>query len=417
MVNINLKIEPNCKRILEIEVPQDQVSSELEEHFSLFRSRAKIPGFRPGKAPMDMVRRKYAETIRGEVLDELIGKAVEEALKQENLLPIIRPKISRIDYDDGKPLKFRAEIEIRPEIKLEGYKGFEIKKTVQKVSDNDVETYLKSLHNRTAEYIPVDRKCHDDDLLIVDLVRKTDLPDNPGEQKAENVEIELGSETVLKEFKEGLRGTGIGDIKEIEVVYPGDYEQKDLAGYKIKYLVIVKEVKEKKLPPLDDEFAKRFGDTPDLGSLRKNLKERLVIKASNDADAKVRSEIVKKVVEANRFEVPESMIESQLRAVSEDFKKRYKDVDELELRQTYRPIGENNLRWQFLYYEIASAEGIQVTEEDRANWVKEFARAYKVSEEEARQSLGRARKMDDIEDSIIEKKVLDFISQNIKIVG
>jgi trigger factor len=417
MVNVTLKIEPNCKRILEIEVPLEDVSSEFENQYNLYRAKANIAGFRPGKAPMDLVKKRYAETIKAEVLEDLVGKAVEEAITKENLYPISRPRISDMDFEDGKPLKFRAEIEIKPEVKLNNYKGFDIKRNVREINDTDVDNYLKNLHGRSAEYVPVERKCHDDDLLIVDLIRKTDIPDGPKEEKTENVEIDLGAEDVLKEFKNGLRGSAIGEMKEIEVVYPDDYSEKALAGYKVKYLVIVKEVKEKKLPSLDDEFAKRFPNIADLAALKVSIKDILIKKANNDADLIVRNDIIKAIVEANRFEVPESMIENYLKSVTDDFKKRYKDVDELKLRQTYRPVGENSLRWQFIYYEIAHTEKLKVGEEDRAEWVKDFAKAYNVTEEKARESLGKARRLDDIDDSILEQKVLDFIKQNITIAN
>jgi len=417
MVNVTLKVEPNCRRILEIEVPENEVSAEFENQYNLFRAKANIPGFRPGKAPMDLVKKRYGDSIKADVLEELVGKAVEEALTKENLYPITRPKVSNMEFEDGKPLKFRAELEIKPEFSVNNYKGFQVKRTVREISDTDVDTYLKNLHNRAAEYIPVERKCHDDDLLIVDLIRKSELANGPKEEKTENVEIELGAEDVLQEFKEGLRGSSIGEMKEIEVVYPENYAEKSLAGYKVKYLVVVKEVKEKKLPPLDDEFAKRFPNIENLAALKTSIRDVLDKKANDDADLIVRNDIIKTIVEANKFEVPESMIENYLKSVTDDFKKRYKDVDELKLRQTYRPVGENSLRWQFIYYEIARVEKLKVGEEDRAQWVRDFAKAYNVTEEQARESLGKARKMDDIDDSILEQKVLDFIKQNITIAN
>ncbi len=417
MVNVTLKVEPNCRRILEIEVPENEVSAEFENQYNLFRAKANIPGFRPGKAPMDLVKKRYGDSIKADVLEELVGKAVEEALTKENLYPITRPKVSNMEFEDGKPLKFRAELEIKPEFSVNNYKGFQVKRTVREISDTDVDTYLKNLHNRAAEYIPVERKCHDDDLLIVDLIRKSELANGPKEEKTENVEIELGAEDVLQEFKEGLRGSSIGEMKEIEVVYPENYAEKSLAGYKVKYLVVVKEVKEKKLPPLDDEFAKRFPNIENLAALKTSIRDVLDKKANDDADLIVRNDIIKTIVEANKFEVPESMIENYLKSVTDDFKKRYKDVDELKLRQTYRPVGENSLRWQFIYYEIARVEKLKVGEEDRAEWVRDFAKAYNVTEEQARESLGKARKMDDIDDSILEQKVLDFIKQNITIAN
>jgi trigger factor len=239
MVNVTLKVEPNCKRILEIEIPENEVSAEFENQYNLFRAKANIPGFRPGKAPMDLVKKRYGDSIKADVIDELVDKAVKEALTQENLYPISRPKISNMEFEYGKPLKFRAELEIKPEFTLNNYKGFKVKRSVREVTDTDVETLPgKPLRDRSAEYIPVDRKCHDDDLLIVDLIRKSELPNGSKEEKTENVEIELGAEDVLKEFKEGLRGSSIGEMKEIEVVYPQDYGEEKLAGYKVKYLVI-----------------------------------------------------------------------------------------------------------------------------------------------------------------------------------
>jgi trigger factor len=417
MPKVTLKTEPNCKRILEIEIPQAEVATELEAHFAEYRSKANIPGFRPGKAPLDIVKKRFADNIKAEVIEELIGKAIDEAIKQENLWPITRPKVLDIDFTDDKPLSFKAEIEVKPQFDLKDYSGFSLTRDEHAVTDTDVESYLKELHKRSTEFIPVERKSNDNDLVVIDLLKKTDSLGKIKDEKTENLSIELDSTDVLKEFKEGLRGTGVGEMKDIEVTYPADYGDKALAGNKVKYLVVVKEVKEKKLAPLDDEFAKTFGHSADLETLKKNIRDSIAHKAKEDADTAIRNEIIKKVVDNNKFDVPESMVEKYLNSVTTDFKKRYKDVDELKLKQSYRPVGEDNLRWQFLYYEIAQKEGISVNEEDRTNWVRRFAQAYNVSEEEARENLGRAHRFDDIDDSILENKVLDFLTKNAKITN
>lgn len=416
-MKVNVITEPNCKRILEIEVSQEEVSAEFKNKFNLYRAKANISGFRPGKAPMEMIKQRFGGSVKADVLEELVSKAYSDAIQQENFIPISRPKISDVDLDDGKPLKFKAEVEARPDIDLKDYTGLKLEKKVREVTGADVDNSLKLLQQRHAEYYPVDRKCHDDDLVVVDLIKKYDKLGKLKEEKLENVEIELGSEAVLKEFKEGLRGMGIGEMKEIQVKYPEDYFDKQLAGDEIKYLTIVKEVKEKDLPELNDEFAKNIAQLKSLEELRKTIKEELIRKANDDATNALRDNIIKKLVENNRFEVPESMIERYLKSVTEDFKKRYKDVDELQLRQSYRLIGENAIRWQFIYNEIANKESIKANEEDRVEWVRRFSKAYNMSEETARKTLGRARKLEEIDDTILENKVLDFITKNSEIVS
>jgi trigger factor len=417
MPKVTLKTEPNCKRILEIEIPQTDVASELEEHFAVYRSKANIPGFRPGKAPLEIVKKRFADEIKAEVIEELINKAVDEAIKKENFWPITRPKVSDIEFGDNKPLTFKAEIEVKPEFEVKDYTGLEIQRDEHQVTDDEAGTYLKELHNKSAEYIPVERKSNSNDMVVIDVLKKTDTLGKIKDEKAENLSITLDAEDVIKEFKEGLSGAAIGEMKEIEVAYPENNSDKLLAGNRVKYLIMIKEIKEKKLAPLDDEFAKKFAESPDLDTLKKNLRENITKRFKEDADTAVRNEIIKKVVNNNRFDVPDSMVEKYLNSVIADFKKRYKDVDEVKLREAYRPVGQDNLRWQFLYYEIAKKESITVSEDDRTGWVRRFAQAYGVSEDEARENLGKARRFDDIDDSIIENKVLDFLINNAKITN
>lgn len=416
-MKVTVITEPNCKRILTIEVPQEEVSAEFKNKFDLYRTKANISGFRPGRVPMNLVKQRFGDSVKADVFEELVAKALSDAIQQEKLVPISKPKISDVDFDDCKPLKFKAEFEVKPKIDLKDYTGLKLEKKVREVTDTDVDNSLKLLQQKYAEYHPVDRKCHDDDIVVVDLIKKYDKLSKLKEEKLENVEIELGSETVLKEFKEGLRGMGIGEMKEIQVKYPENYIDKQLAGDEIRYLAVIKEVKEKDLPELNDEFAKNIAHLKNLEELRKTAKEELIRKANDDATNTLRGDIIKKLTEKNRFEIPESMIESYLKSVTEDFKKRYKDVDELQLRQNYRSIGENTIRWQFIYNEIAKMEGIKANEEDRAEWVRRYAKAYNMPEETVRQTLGQARKFDEIDDTILENKVLDFITKNSEIVS
>lgn len=415
MIKVAVKTEPNCRRILEIEVPQERVAAEFDKQYNSFRAKANIPGFRPGKAPMDIIKQRYAHDIRSDVLDELVYEGLEQAVKQENLQIITKPKISNIELDDGKPLKFRAEIEIRPEITTNEYKGFEVKRTIIEVKNSDVEEYLRGLQNQMAEFVPVERRSHGNDLIVVDLLRKKVGDGQADETKVENVEIDLGSEGVLKEFKEGLAGVGIGELKEIGVTYPEDYHEKALAGNRVDYLVAVREVKERVLPTLDDDFAKRFDDIANLDDLRNKIRAKLEQDAQAKSEQAIRGDIIKHIVSKNQFEVPESLVEDYLKSATENFKRRYKNVDELELRRAYRKIGEDSIRWQLICLEIARKEGIKVEDADRDAWIKHFAGRYQMSVEAAKEAIGKTRKFEEIDDSILENKVLDFLAANVKI--
>ncbi|MCD6162062.1 MAG: trigger factor [candidate division Zixibacteria bacterium] len=416
-MKITVKSEPNCKKILEIEVPREDFETEFQKQLLQYRSEAKIPGFRPGKAPKEIIEKRFSDNIKADALESLLPKAYNEAIAQENLNPISQPIISEVKSDDSQPISFKVQIEIKPEINLKEYTGHSFERKVREVTDTDIEETLKQLQDRYAEFIPVERKCHNEDMVIVDLIKKHDKLGKVEKDKLENVEIDLSGDSVLKEFKDGLLGMGIGEMKEIEVNYPDDYSDKQMAGNEVRYMAIVKEVKEKKLPPLDDEFAKNYLQVDTVEELKKTIKESLIKKADDDADISLKSSIIKYTVENNKFEVPESLVEKYVESVTEDFKKKNKDVDELELRQSCRPMGEDFYRWQFIYLEIAEKESIKVTESDRTEWIEQFAKAYNMSEKVARETLGRAGKFDDIDDSLLEKKVLDFIKDNSNITA
>jgi trigger factor len=404
-------------RFLEIEVPTEEVSSKFQSTYEQYRSKAKIPGFRPGKAPMGMVKQKFGNEVRGEVLEDLLSDAYRQALTDEKLMPLDDPKISEVEFDESQPLKFKAEIEVRPEIKLGKYIGFRIEKKTRKVADKDVDDSLQYLQERMAEYHPVQRPSESGDLVIVDLIKKHDKLGRLKEEKLENVEIYLGGEGVLEEFQKNLTGVRIGEMKNIQVKYPDDYYDPNLAGDEILFMAVTKEIKKKVLPELNDEFAARASKSKTLEELKESLKKNLEAQAFEDANKALRSEIIKRVVEGNLFDVPISLLNKYLDSVVEDFKEKGQKVDENKVRSQYRPLGENFIRWSYLYHEIAEAEEIKVQAEDRKKWVEGFARTYNMSEEAAREALGKSKRIRDIDESILEARVIDHIIENSEIIA
>jgi trigger factor len=403
-------------RFLEIEVPIEEVDALFDLTYEEYRKKAWIAGFRPGKAPMGMVKQRYAQDVKGDVFEVIVPKAYEQALIEQNLVPLNPPKLSDVDFDEGKPLKFKAEFEIRPEVKLSKYTGFSVEKTIPTIGDKEIDDSLQYLRERLAEYHPVTRASENGDMLIVDLLKKHSKLGKLKEEKLENVEIELGSKGLLEEFQRGLVGIRIGEMKDISVKYPADYYDADLAGDQVLYLTVVKEIKKKVLPDLNDEFAAKVSNSKTVVELREKAKENLEKQAQDDATRNLRNEIIKRVVEANTFDVPISLLENYLQNVIEDYKKRNERVDEEAIRSQFRGLGENLIRWSYLQYEIAKAESIKVDADDRRKWVENFAKTYNMTVEAARESLGKAKRLQDIDESILEEKVLQFIIDKSEIV-
>jgi trigger factor len=416
----NLKVDvskgQSWTRFLTIEVPSTKVDAKFQEVFGNFRQKAEIPGFRPGKAPMNIIEKKYDANVKAEVLESLVDEAYRQALIKEQIWPLADPKVSEVEFERSKPLKFKAEIEIRPEIKLKKYKGFRVEKTIRKVAEKDVDDSIEYMRENMADFEIVERPAIDGDQVKIDLLVKSDKLNRLKEDKLEGVELILGNEGILKEFQEALPGMGLGEMKDVTVIYPQDYQDPNLAGDEITYTAVVKEVKKRNLPEVNDGLVSKVSSHKTVDDFRKMLRENLEKQAENDATKALRSDIIRKVVESNSFDVPISLVTRYLDSVVEDHKSKGENVDENTIRSQYRPLGENLIRWNFLFHEIAGKENITVTTDDRAKWVHDFSVAHNISPEKAREILGRSGRQSDIDDSILEGKVLEYIIENSEII-
>ena len=272
-------------------------------------------------------------------------------------------------------------------------------------------TYLQ---DKNAELHSVDREAKDGDFLVVDLEEIAE-GEAKVKKKTENQTIWLKKENLLTEFYRGFSGAKAGEEKEIEALYPQDYFEKNLAGKVIKYKAKVKEVKEKILPEINDDFAKSLGEYKSLEELKSKIKEDLKIKAKQDEEKDLANQVIKQVVEKNNFEVPESLLDLYLDSVIEDLKKTYKKVNEEKIREQYRELGLARIRWEFIRQEIAKKEKVEVTKEEIDKWVENFAKANSLELKQAKEFIAQNKKIENIKDTILEDKVIDFILNNSKI--
>ena len=298
----NIKVLGSCKREVEFEIDTSEVKEEFDKIVAQYSSTAKIPGFRPGKAPMEIVKRRFYPEIKESLINSFVPKALSTELKALNLKPIGMPVVKDLHFEEGHPLRFKAQFEILPDLELPFYKKIKVKKRNVSVTDQEVKQSLEDLRSRAAEYVPVEsRGVRDDDLVTIeirgkDLKTKKMLPVEKGAIFAGHPD----NEEVLNK---NLLGMNPGQEKEFVIDYDVSNKNKRLAGKKIEYQLKVYSVKRKKLPELNDEFAKDLGEFKDLNELKDKIKNELISSKEKAEEKEIFDEIIKRISEKVEIEL------------------------------------------------------------------------------------------------------------------
>ena len=307
-----------CKRELTIEVPLDVVNGERDKIVTRYTKLARIPGFRKGKVPASVVRQRFADEIKTDIVESLVPRYFREEAKKQNLVPISQPRVTDMHFHNDEPLKFTAEFEILPEIKLAAYDDIKADTIDTNVSEEDVETALKNLLLQHATYNAVedDRAIGDGDFAVVSF-RGIPAENEEGEEnkpvEVDEVMVEIGGENTIPEFTENLRGAKAGDQKKFEVKYADDFSDKRLAGKTLTYEVDVKSIKTRSVPEPTDDFAKELSkDFATYDDLRTRLHENMKAEKEHEAEHQGKDKIVAELVERNDFPVPDVMVDQQV---------------------------------------------------------------------------------------------------------
>src|SRR4030088_130404 len=364
--------EATCRRELDLEIPADEVVKAVERVAKEFARVARVPGFRPGKAPVSLIRRRFADDIKGEVVQSLVPERVEKAVSEQKLTPVSQPQVDKLDFAEGQPLKFRAVFEVLPEFELGNYKDLELEMPVMDITDEDVNKALQEMSERAATFAPVEgRAVENGDFVQLKLVG---TPDGGGEPlRADSVLCHIGAEETMQPFNDNLRGANIGDHKDFDVQYPADYPDAKLAGKTYHYAVDVLGLKIKQLPELNDEFAKDVSDAGSLDELKSKLRQSL--EAARDQRHKdlLREKVLAAVVKLHDLPVPESLVEHQMYSrlervvrspAAQGVDPRAVNVDWVTLRSRQKDRAVEDVKAELLLDRIATAENIDVTEED-----------------------------------------------------
>ncbi|OGP87445.1 MAG: trigger factor, partial [Deltaproteobacteria bacterium RBG_16_48_10] len=309
-MKVNVEDISGVKKKVHIEVPEDQVTKEINTIYQDLKKKAKIKGFRPGKVPREILERYFKDYVKGEVLQKLIQDTYPKAFEDSHLHPVSAPVIDPQEVEIGKAFQYSAIIEIRPDFKIEGYLGLNIEGKKEEVKDEEVEERVKGLQNLHANLktVPEPRPIQNGDFVILDYEAR--MEGKPLEEgKALDYTIEVGSGRFIPAFEEKLIGTKPEEEKEIEVSFPEDYGYKKWAGKIITFHVKIKEIKEKVLPPLDDEFARDLGNYSSLEELKAQLKQDLEKEKKLALDRQLKDQLVDQLIQSHPFELPESLVE------------------------------------------------------------------------------------------------------------
>jgi trigger factor len=422
----NLTVEivevSSCKRTLAVEVPAQEVDEEVNSLAREYARNAKIPGFRPGKAPMNIIRQRFGNDLLKDATQSIIERCWKDAISEHNLHPLAQPVVKEMENKPGGPLKFTVSFEVMPPLEVNDYIGVPVTVPAQDITDENILQALDNLREQHAQFVPVDGGEAQDGMYVTVNVDGQFEGDSKSSHD-EDVTLIIGHPQTNAEFSDNLRGVRVGDTRAFDVSYPEDYHRKAFAGKKVHYSVTVKDIKEKQLAELTDEFAKDIG-SDSLDALRTKIREELVTQAKHNAEKKARETLLDAIVQRQTVEVPECMVEEELetnvRRIASNLAYQGIDINKAafdwkKVLEEDRPRAEQSVRRTLFLDAIARQEGIEVTREEVDAELQKYAEGTSKSAAALRAQLEKEDRIQSFEQHLRQNKALDFIYRNANI--
>ena len=416
----------STKKRLKIDIPTEVIEKEYRDSLDNVKQRARIPGFRPGKAPTSLIEKKFGQDIKAEIIDKLVPRYYSDALKEANLVPVTMPDFeTAVELKRNEPLSFSLTVEVRPAVPDFNYAGLEVEESVPVVEEKEIDEMIDGLREERAMFETVDREIREDDLLVIDYV-KLDPSGNKQLSSANDQVMNLGNKLAPPAVLEALVGRKKGDQVEISVPAFQKGEEKEAGPGEGSLLrITVKEVKEKKLPEIDDEFAKDF-DSESLAAFRENVKERIMQAKKDQAAGEQKEKLLERLVETYEFDVPEALLEHELEKLvvneklskkksenlvpGEDAGKSPDEEDDSAVTGRLRPKAIHNVKAGVLMDIIAEKEGITATEEEMKTRISLLARHLQTTPESViNLFVTRDGSLDTFRRTIRDEKVMDLV--------
>jgi len=413
-----------CRKSFDIEVPQEVVDHEITHIAQEYMKRARVPGFRPGKAPIAVVKTRYREEIVSEMVQHLLPKYFSDAVKEKSLDPVDAPEYDAIEYDNGKPLKFKAVFEVYPELSISNYKGIPADPAKVEVAETDIDATVKKLQEDMSELTPVEeeRTIKEGDFADISFTGLVAGDEQP--LFTDKATVEVGGETTLKEFTENLTGAAVNEEKKFDVTYKDDYPEKRLAGKTVSYDVKIEGLKTKKTPELNDEFAQGVGEYKTLEELRAKIRQDLEKHRQNHANDELRDKLLIWLEDNNDFEVPATLVERQIQIrmqrLIRDLSRQginpeRLDVDWTKIQEDQRQQSVRDVKGSLILDYVAEQEKIETSPEEVEAEIDRIAAEMDKTREKVREVLSKDAGLSRLRGQLQNKKTLDFLQEHARI--
>lgn len=420
------KLEKNMAK-LTIDVSEDEVEKAIERAYQKQKSKISIPGFRKGKVPRKMVEKMYGVGVFYEdAANDMIPTAYEAAAKESDLEIVSQPKIDVVQLEAGKEFIFTAEVAVKPEVELGEYKGIEVPKTDIEVTEEEVMSEIDREREQNSRIVAVeDRPVEDGDMTVIDFEGFVDGEAFEG-GKGTDYPLTIGSHSFIDTFEEQLIGKNIGEEVEVNVTFPEEYHAEELKGKPAMFKVTVKDIKKKELPELDDDFVEDISEFSTVDEYKSNIKTKLEMKKVESAKSAKEDAVIEKIIENAKMDIPDAMVDSQVRQMAEDFSRRissqgisleqyfqYTGLTPEQLLEQMRPQAVKRIESRLVLEAIGEKENFEVTEEDIDNEINDMAAAYNMEADKLKELLSDNDR-DNMKKDVQVKKAVEFVTEQAK---
>jgi trigger factor len=403
-ITVEKTAEDSASKSLRVTVPVDRVREAEARALKYYAQRARLPGFRPGKAPDTVVRKRFGDAIRQSVLEEVIRESWETAKTNESLKPITDPAIRNLKFEEGSPIEFELHVEVRPELTLERVGGFRVERRETTVPDSAVDEQLARIQEQKAAWIPVEgAKPSPGQMVRVEVA----TIENGAATPSQPHNLVLGESQTIPELEEQIMSLLPGETRDAEVRFPEDHPDESRRGQTRHLRITLHEVKRQELPPLDDALAREVGDFESLEALRAAVRQDLEREAAREADAEVRRSLIAQVVQANNIQAPESLVHRLMHGYAEMYKVPEEQLPTFE--QQFHQIAEEQVKRDLALDALVDAHGLRATEADLDERINTMAGARGVPAGQIYASLEKSKRLGELERAITEEKAFDFL--------
>jgi trigger factor len=416
-MQVSIEATGALERRMQVQVPAARVEKAIEDRLQTMSRTVRLKGFRPGKVPVKVVRQQFGQQVRNEVLGDVMQQSFNEAIGQEKLVPAANPRIEPVDLAQGHDLKYSAVFEVMPSVELKGIDALAISKPVVEVNVADIDAMIENLRKQRPIYMSVEREARDTDRVTVDFLGTLDGVAFDG-GKGDNVQIVLGAGRMLPDFETGLKGTRAGETKNIDVNFPANYQAANLAGKTAQFALTIKTVEEQQLPEVNDEFCTHYGVLEGgVTQLRKEVEENMRQELAQTIRTRVKNQLLDALAAANPIEVPGVLVAEQVQSMQLDFARRagIRDAAQLPPPDQFKDAARQRVMLGLLVNEVIRSANIAVDRNKIQAKVQEMAEQYPDPEQVHRAYRENAQLRGQIESSVLEDQVIDWLLERAKI--